>query len=845
MLREDTRRPGGPRPAWPSSPAFAVWVLLGLIPIFALGAYAYRVAATTAQRLIDSGNLAGANVTRDLVKQEFENLATATGIFAEIRAVQDAVRQRDEDDLRRSLQVLVDASPEIVRAFVTDTGGRLWSDFPRAPESLGQTFSDRDWYKGVARSWKPYVSHVYQRNASPRILLVAFAAPIRDPSSHEVIGILVSQVSLETLAELLGRVQVGQGGHVLLVDPDGALAAHPQIDLQSGIHGEYATSLPVAAALAGRTWSMRYVDPISREEMLAAALPVEILGDTWAVVAQQPLRAAYGSTRLLALQIGGAGILVTAIVLGLGLALYQSLRRISLFMAQDRASAEAKFHDLFSFAPEAILLVDTDGRIIDVNPQGERTFGYGCEELIGQGVERLIPGPSRDGHAKLRADYFRNPVYLPMSARNSNIMGRRKDGTTFRAEISLIPLISGSKTVVAASVQDFSEKLAIESQLRQAQKMEATGQLTGGLAHDFNNLLMIIIGNLDLLAERLETDARAQKLVQTALSASLRGADLTRKLLAFSRKQSLEATAVDVNDLVRGMTEMLRRSLGENIEIEMSTAENLWPVDTDPAQLESAVVNFAINARDAMPNGGRLTIETANRHLDDHYAAQNPDVTPGDYVMLAVTDTGTGIPPEQLERVMEPFFTTKEAGKGSGLGLSMVYGFAKQSGGHLKIYSEVGHGTTVRLYLPRGKTRPEMAPGPAAQTGEPAATGQLILVVDDNASVRSTVVAQLGQIGYRTLEAADGASAVALLEATPGIDLLLTDIVMPGGMNGVQLGEAAKRIRPDLRILYTSGFTEASVRGATANAIASQQLLSKPYRKQELARKVREALSAG
>ena len=195
--------------------------------------------------------------------------------------------------------------------------------------------------------------------------------------------------------------------------------------------------------------------------------------------------------------------------------------------------------------------------------------------------------------------------------------------------------------------------------------------------------------------------------------------------------------------------------------------------------------------------------------------------------------------------MIEPFFTTKETGKGSGLGLSMVYGFAKQSGGHLKIYSEVGHGTTVRLYLPRGKTRPEMAPGPAARAGEPAATGQLILVVDDNASVRSTVVAQLGQIGYRTLEAGDGASAVALLEATPGIDLLLTDIVMPGGMNGVQLGEAAKRIRPELRILYTSGFTEASVRSANANAIASQQLLSKPYRKQELARKVREALSAG
>jgi CheY-like chemotaxis protein len=331
-------------------------------------------------------------------------------------------------------------------------------------------------------------------------------------------------------------------------------------------------------------------------------------------------------------------------------------------------------------------------------------------------------------------------------------------------------------------------------------------------------------------------------LAEDALSASLSGAELTRKLLAFSRQQSLETGAVDVNDLVRGMTGLLRRSLGEKIEIEMIGAGGLWPIAADPTQLEVALINLAINSRDAMPDGGHLTIEMANWHLDEDYAAKNSEVEPGDYVMVAVTDTGTGIPPDVLGRVMEPFFTTKEVGKGSGLGLSMIYGFAKQSGGHLSIYSEPGHGTTVRLFLPRGTAMRETA---TTTVAEIPAQGRLILVVDDNAAVRKTAVAQLVELGYRTIEAADGASALDVLKAPPGIDLLFTDIVMPGGMSGVQLGEAAQQIRPGLRILYTSGFTEASLTNGTAKAVARERLLSKPYRKHELAQILYEALSRG
>ncbi len=393
------------------------------------------------------------------------------------------------------------------------------------------------------------------------------------------------------------------------------------------------------------------------------------------------------------------------------------------------------------------------------------------------------------------------------------------------------------------AMEEERERKSLEEQLRQAQKMEAVGQLTGGLAHDFNNLLTVVISSLDLLAEKLDHDQEAKELTQIALSAGLRGAELTRKLLAFSRKQALTVTAVDINDLVRGMTELFRRTLGARIEIEMITADDLWPVETDPAQVEFALINLAVNSRDAMPDGGRLTIETANGHLDEHYAAQNPELTPGDYVMIAVTDTGMGIPQDKLARVIEPFFTTKEVGKGSGLGLSMIYGFAKQSGGHLNIYSEVGHGTTVRLYLPRGKAAPETAATPAASMFERAARGELILVVDDNASVRHMVVKQMADLGYRTLEAVDGASALELLGATAGIDLLFTDMVMPGGMSGMQLGEAARQLRPGLPILYTSGFTEASLGNAAARALGGDQLLSKPYRKSDLAKKLRRALS--
>jgi PAS domain S-box-containing protein len=395
---------------------------------------------------------------------------------------------------------------------------------------------------------------------------------------------------------------------------------------------------------------------------------------------------------------------------------------------------------------------------------------------------------------------------------------------------------------VQGAMQDISDRKGLESMLHQSQRLEAIGQLTGGIAHDFNNLLTVIIGNADLLIDAVGDDQRLHGLAETSRQAARRGADLTQRLLAYARKQPLAPQPTDVADLLAGMDQLLRRSLGERIEIETVRAGGLWRAMVDPAQLESAVLNLCLNARDAMPDGGRLTLETANMHLDDAYAAENLDVTPGHYVMVAVSDSGKGIPPQLAERVFEPFFTTKPAGQGSGLGLSMVYGFVKQSRGHIKLYSEPGEGTTMRLYLPRTREAGAEPPAPP-RVDNARGAGELVLVVEDDALVRNFVAQQVQALGYRVVSAADAEQALALLQRHEDVALLFTDVVMPGGMDGRRLAEAARALRPDLPVLYTSGYTENAIvhHGRLDPGVA---LLNKPYRLAELADKLHRALHA-
>jgi signal transduction histidine kinase/ActR/RegA family two-component response regulator len=385
------------------------------------------------------------------------------------------------------------------------------------------------------------------------------------------------------------------------------------------------------------------------------------------------------------------------------------------------------------------------------------------------------------------------------------------------------------------------ERARAEAQLRQAQKMEALGQLTGGVAHDFNNMLAIIVGNLDMTVRKMPQEYdRLREMIENALGGAQRAAALTKRLLAFSRLQPLEPSSTDINKCVGDMSEMLRRSLGEHIIIETVLAGGLWRAFVDCPQLESAILNLAVNARDAMPNGGRLTIETANASLDRAYADENSEVEPGQYVLVAITDTGAGMRAETLERAFDPFFTTKPQGEGTGLGLSQVHGFLKQSRGHIKLYSEVGVGTTVKLYLPR--TTMDAQPAEQKVVRNPIGDMQVtVLVVEDDPGVRSFVVSATRDLGFSVIEADSAAVALEQLEQHRDIGLLLTDVVMPGA-TGRQLVEAATRLRPDLRVVYMTGYTRnAIVHNGTLDA--GTRLLTKPFTVADLQRELIDALA--
>lgn len=420
----------------------------------------------------------------------------------------------------------------------------------------------------------------------------------------------------------------------------------------------------------------------------------------------------------------------------------------------------------------------------------------------------------------------------------------RQGGTRLRLAVTSAAELGAAN---AALKGELETREAAEAQVRQMQKLESIGQLTGGIAHDFNNMLTVVIGSLHIAKSRLDTDrARALVCIDNALDGAQRAAMLTARLLAFSRQQPLAPKVLDANKLVRGMSEMLRQTIGEHLRVETVLAGGLWRAFVDPGQLENAVLNLAINARDAMPGGGRVTVETSNAHLDDAYAVANEGAVAGQYVLLSVTDTGAGMSADVIKRVFDPFFTTKDIGKGTGLGLSQVYGFIKQSSGHVKVYSEPGLGTTVKLYLPRyfGAEADPDVEEPALEAGTAhAKAGEVILVVEDDEKIRFLSVEILRDFGYTVVQAGDASQALAVLAVTPHVDLLFTDIVMPG-MNGRQLADKARASRPDLKVLYTSGFTKNAV---VHNGVldAGVALISKPFTIDDLTIKVRQVLDGG
>ncbi|HUI96931.1 MAG TPA: PAS domain S-box protein [Xanthobacteraceae bacterium] len=513
----------------------------------------------------------------------------------------------------------------------------------------------------------------------------------------------------------------------------------------------------------------------------------------------------------------------------------------------DRKRAEQAIRDtaarmkaLVETAVDGIIMIDAQGCVQMFNPACEKLFGYAAAEVIGQNVKMLMPPPYRDEHDRY-LENFHNTGERKIIGIGREVAGQRKDGTTFPMDLSVGEAKQDQQSIFVGIIHDLTERKHTEAQLVQAQKMETVGQLSGGIAHDFNNLLTVVVGNAETLSDMLRARPDMQALAVAIVQAGERGADLTQRLLAFSRRQTLQPAEIDCNVLVRGMDKLLKRMLSESIAIRTTTDGELWTF-ADPGQLENALLNLAINARDAMPDGGALTFSTGHAPLDERYRDLHPEVNPGEYAMIAVTDDGTGMPPDVLARVFEPFFTTKDVGKGSGLGLSMVYGFVKQSNGHVTIYSEPGLGTTVRIYLPALAAAGERAPTPAALEPVAARGHEAVLIAEDDPFVRSYAVASLASLGYRVIEATDGREALDKLKGGMPVDILFSDIVMPGGITGWQLAEEARQLRPGLKVLLTSGYALDTLaeRGRLPKGAL---ILNKPYRKIELAKRLREALA--
>jgi PAS domain S-box-containing protein len=506
------------------------------------------------------------------------------------------------------------------------------------------------------------------------------------------------------------------------------------------------------------------------------------------------------------------------------------------------AEAAARLRAVVDTAVDGVILIGSKGDIQMFNPACERLFGYRRDEVIGQNVKILMPSPFHEEHDHYLENYHRtrDPKIIGIGR---EVVGRRKDGSTFPMDLSVGEAEQHGEPIFVGIIHDLTDRKRTEEQLVQAQKMETVGQLSGGIAHDFNNLLTVIIGNAELLAEKLRARPDLRQFCETVINAGERGAELTRRLLAFSRRQALQPVTIECGKLLEGMRVILRRTLREDIEIQTSIDQQLAHAFADPAQLESAILNLALNAQDAMPGGGTLTISATNATLDPRYQDDHPEVLPGGYVLIQVTDDGSGMAPEVRERVFEPFFTTKEVGKGSGLGLSMVYGFIKQSNGHVAIYSEPMLGTTVKLYLPIAKSQAQPADQEILETEVPRGTGT-ILVVEDDPFVRGYAVGSLESLGFRVVVAADGREALAkLANHGPEIDVLFSDVVMPGGISGWELAEKAQEIKPSLRVLLTSGYPLETMNSRIPHT-ARWAILNKPYRKSDLGTRLNQILES-
>ncbi|MCP4128914.1 MAG: PAS domain S-box protein, partial [Gammaproteobacteria bacterium] len=503
--------------------------------------------------------------------------------------------------------------------------------------------------------------------------------------------------------------------------------------------------------------------------------------------------------------------------------------------------SEARFRSIFqSSVVGMVVVINDDGTIAEWNSGAEEAFGYSAQEAVGKPLTILMPERYREAHRKGLAHAVTQGG-LVNSGVTHELSGLRKNGQEFPLELTLGSWKIDKKLYFSAIILDITRRKQTEQALRRAQKMDAIGQLTGGIAHDFNNILGIIQGNLDLLKNQIKDDEKASKRVETIRKSAQRAADLTKQLLGFSRRRAVEVSITDINQTIGELKSLMARSVTPEVEVEYYLADDLRPTEIDPGDFEDAMLNLVINARDAMPGGGKLILETSNCTLDAVYCAQNPGIKPGEYIQLMVSDSGEGIANEQQDQIFEPFYTTKKPGKGTGLGLAMVYGFVQRSGGHIRVYSEPGIGSTFHLYLPQAQGQIQ----PARTASEPQEIlprgREVILAVDDERELLELAKTSLEALGYQVVTANNGQQALEQLTNRPDIDLLFSDVVMPGGMNGYELAEQATTKHPELKILLTSGYTGKAL-SASDQTQYSNNLLSKPYSQSELAQRLRALL---
>jgi PAS domain S-box-containing protein len=779
-----------------------------------------------------------------------------------------------------------DGGREIVRVDRMGEGGTIRI----VPDAELQRKGDRDYFKetiGLAAG-EVYASPVdFNRDhgviEEPRVPTLRIASPVLSADGRPF-GVLIVNMDLRPALDSIRAAQT-PGGAMLVVNELGDYLVHPDRDrefgFESGKRFRLQDDFPGLGEALASEIEPRVVSNRNGDRFGVALVPVQLAeGRRVSIVEAVPYARILAATSAVRDASLIAGVLASLAAIALAVAMARSLARplvqttraiegfargeqvavptdargevgrLARAFARMIAEIEEKTialrdraevqRDIIATALDAFAQMDESGRIVEWNPRAETVFGWSRAEAIGQSLASLIVPPShRERHQAGLSRFLRTGESTILGTRFET-EALRRDGKQFRVEVAVTALPRRNGYLFNGFIRDMTERLKLEEQLRQSQKMEALGQLIGGVSHDFNNLLTIIGGNLELLSARVKDEAQRAWL-DRASDATRMGSRLTGRLLAFARQRQLDVTLVDLNEQVRGMKEFLQRTLGGTVDLTTSLAPDLWLTSTDPGEVENAVLNLALNARDAMPAGGKLVIETGNVTLESGSVAGEVVVAPGDYVQLSVSDTGAGMTPEVQTRAFEPFFTTKK--NGTGLGLSVVYSFVQQSGGQVTIYSEVGTGTTVNIYLPRSAgSRSVVAPKEVA-TPVMSVAGELVLVVEDHPAVREVTLERLRDLGYRTLEADSVHAAIGTLESGAKVDLVLSDVVMPGGLSGYDLADWLRSNAPGVRILLTSGFTDALAR-ASDKPESSIDILRKPYSRDQLGQAVRKALSA-